>query len=115
LDDLDEELYRRRLVHYHYVKSTEEYNELHYAALADPMGMLRRDPWAGRETLALNVALIDAAENWETLTEGGPPYFVVFDAEDVRETRKLDTEQRDSDENLEACGNIIRAGGLGAR
>ena len=39
LDDLDEtqrskemELYRRRLVHYHYVKNTEEYNELHYAA-----------------------------------------------------------------------------------
>ena len=70
LDDLDEELYHRRLVHYHYVKSTEEYNELHYAALADPMGMLRRrllcyasDQWEG-ETLALNVALIDATENW---------------------------------------------------
>lgn len=63
------ELYRRRLVHYHYVKNTAEYNELHYAALTDPMGMLRRrlfchasDPWEG-ETLALKVALIQATEN----------------------------------------------------
>ena len=85
LDNLDEtqqsremELYRRRLVHYHYVKNTEKYNERHYAALTDPMGMLRRrlfrhagDPWEGK-TLALKVALIQATKNWETLTgEGG--------------------------------------------
>lgn len=116
LDGLDEELYRRRLVHYHYVKNTGKYNGLHYAALTDPMDMLRRrlfcyasDPWEG-ETLALKVALINATENWKTLTEGGPPCPVVFDAEDVRETRKLDAEQREADENLEACGNIIGFG-----
>ena len=70
LDDLDEtqkggemELCRRRF-HYHYIKNTEECNKLHYAALTDPMGVLRRrlfchasDPWEG-ETLALKVALI---------------------------------------------------------
>ncbi|KAJ3502931.1 hypothetical protein NLJ89_g8666 [Agrocybe chaxingu] len=46
LDDLDdtqqsreEELYRRRLIHYHYVKNMEEHNELHPAALTDPVGM----------------------------------------------------------------------------
>ena len=115
LDDLDKpeqsrakELYRRRLVHYHYVKNTEEYNELHYAALTDPMGMLRRrlfchasDPWEG-ETLPLKVALIEATKNWETLTGGGAPCPVVFDAEDVRETMKLDEVQRGADETLEA-------------
>jgi hypothetical protein len=123
LDDLDEteqsrakELYRRRLVHYHYVKNTEECNELHYAALTDPMGVLRRrlfyhasDPWEG-ETLALKVALIQATENWETLTGGGAPCPVVFDAEDVRETMKLDEEQRGADETLEACQNMIGFG-----
>lgn len=95
----EKELYRRRLVHYHYVKNTEEYNELHCAALADPMGVLRRrlftyasDPWEG-ETLALKVALIEATGNWETLTGGGLPCPVVFDAEDVRETMKLDVRQ----------------------
>jgi hypothetical protein len=110
------ELYRRRLVHYHYVKSTKEYNEPHYAALTDPVGMLHRrlfgyasDPWEG-ETLALKVALIDATEDWETLTGGGPPCPVVFDAEDVRETRKLDEVQRKADETLEACRRLIGYG-----
>ncbi|KAG6329006.1 hypothetical protein ID866_10083 [Astraeus odoratus] len=110
------ELYRRRLVHYHYVKNTEECNELHYAALTDPVGILRRrlfyhagDPWEG-ETLVLKVALIEAMENWETLTGGGAPCPVVFDAEDVRETMKLDAFQRRSDRNLEMCQNIIGFG-----
>jgi hypothetical protein len=114
LDDLDEnqqsremELYRRRLVHYHYVKNTEEYNKLHYAALTDPMGVLRRrlfghasDPWEG-ETLALKVALIEATKDWKTLTGGGLPCPVVFDPDDVRETMKLDAEQKEADECLE--------------
>jgi hypothetical protein len=49
LDDLDEaeqsrkkEIYHRRLVHYHYVKNTEECIEFHYAALTGPIGILRR-------------------------------------------------------------------------
>ena len=123
LDDLDEteqsqakKLYRRRLIHYHYVKNTEEYNEHHYAALTDPFGMLRRrlfylasNPWEG-ETLALKVALIRATENWETITDGGMPCPVVFDDEDVRKTMKLDEVQREADETLEACQNMIGFG-----
>jgi len=123
LDDLDEteqiqakKLYRRRFDHYHYVKNTEEYNKDHYAALTDPFGMLRRrlfyhasDPWEG-ETLALKVALIQATENWETLTGGGAPCPVAFDDEDVRETMKLDEVQRKADETMEACQNMIGFG-----
>ncbi|KZT05313.1 protein kinase subdomain-containing protein PKL CAK Fmp29, partial [Laetiporus sulphureus 93-53] len=123
LDNLDEiqqsgemELYRRRLVHYHYIKNTEKYNELHYAALTDPMGMLLRrlfrhasDPWEG-ETLALKVALIQATKNWKTLTGGGPPCPIVFDPDDVREAMKLDAEQREADESLEACRDVIGFG-----
>ncbi|KAF8637446.1 hypothetical protein AX17_002811 [Amanita inopinata Kibby_2008] len=123
LDELDEteqsrakELYHRHLVHYHYVKHTEECNELHYAALTDPVGMLRRrlfyyasDRWEG-ETLSLKVALIEATEEWETLTGGGTPCPVVFDAEDVRETMKLDEAQRGVDETMEACQNMIGFG-----
>ena len=123
LGDLDEtqqsremELYRRRLVHYHYVKNTEEYNRLHYAALTDPMGVLRRrlfcyasDPWEG-ETLALKVALIQATKNWKMLTGGGLPCPVVFDPNDVRETMKLDAEQNEADESLEACRDVIGFG-----
>jgi hypothetical protein len=120
LNDLDEaeqsrekEFYRRRLVHYHYVKNTEEYNIFHSVALGDPMDGLRRrlffhasDPWEG-ETLELKVALIAATENWDTLTGGGLPCPIAFDAEDVRKTKKLDKEQRGVDETLEACQNMI--------
>ncbi|KAG7441085.1 protein kinase subdomain-containing protein PKL/CAK/Fmp29 [Guyanagaster necrorhizus] len=123
LEDLDKaeqirekELYHRRLVHYHYVKSTEKYNELHYAALTDPAGVLRRrlfhhasEPWEG-ETLALKVALMDATANWEALTGGGAPCPVAFDAEDVRETKKLDGVQSGADEVMEALRNMIGYG-----
>jgi len=126
LDDLDETeqsrangLYHRRLVHYQYVKNTEEHNELHYAALTDPMGVLRHrlfthasDPWEG-ETLALKVALIEATEKWAALTGGGTPCPVVFDAEDIRETMKLHEVQKQADETLEACGNMIGFGSEG--
>ena len=49
----------------------EECDKLHYAALADPIGLLASclfihasNPWDG-ETLALNVALIEAMESYE--------------------------------------------------
>ncbi|KAG1725600.1 protein kinase subdomain-containing protein PKL CAK Fmp29 [Suillus lakei] len=65
--------------------------------LTDPMGVLRRrlfchasDPWEG-ETLALKVALIQATKNWKMLTGEGPA------------TMKLDAEQKEADESLEAC------------
>ena len=90
-----EEVYRDRLDHYHYVTSTEECNKLHYAALTDPMYALRGrlfrhagSPWEG-ETFELKLALIQATERWEALTGGGVPCPVEFDAEDARETRKL--------------------------
>ncbi|KAF8999545.1 hypothetical protein BDZ89DRAFT_1096256 [Hymenopellis radicata] len=103
-EDLDEteqsrakKLYYNRFIHYHYVKSTAECNELHYAALTDPVGMLRRrlfchasDPWEG-ETLAL--------KNWETLTGEA--------RRDVRETMKLDEVQRGADEALEGLRNVV--------
>jgi hypothetical protein len=123
LGDLDEtqqsgemELYRRRLVHYHYLKSTAEFNELHFAALTDPKDMFRRslsrrasDPWEG-ETLALKVALIQGTNNWETLTGGGRPCPVAFHPDDVCETMKLDAEQREADEIPEALQNLIGYG-----
>ncbi|KAF8177834.1 protein kinase subdomain-containing protein PKL/CAK/Fmp29 [Pholiota molesta] len=110
------ELYHRRLVHYHYAKSTEECNALHHAALTSPWGVLRSRlfyyaglPWKG-ETLELKVALIEAAQYWEKLTGGGAPCPVVFDAEDVRATMKLAEVQREADEVLEKCESAIGIG-----
>ncbi|KAK0186999.1 protein kinase subdomain-containing protein PKL/CAK/Fmp29 [Armillaria mellea] len=125
-DDLDEaaqsyakELHRRHLVHYHYLNSTEECNEVHHVALADPMGVLRRhlfqhagDPWEG-ETIALKVDLIEATKSWEMLAEGGAPCPVVFDAADVHETMKLDAALRAADASLEMGRNIVGFGSEG--
>ncbi|KAH9964465.1 protein kinase subdomain-containing protein PKL/CAK/Fmp29 [Russula dissimulans] len=121
-DDLDadqryaKERHHRRLVHYRYVKSTEECNEVHRAALADPMGVLRcrlfehaGEPWEG-ETIALKVDLIEATKSWETLTEGGAPCPVVFDDEDVRETVELDAAMRTMDLGLRCGQSMIGSG-----
>ncbi|KAF7364025.1 hypothetical protein MSAN_01061200 [Mycena sanguinolenta] len=109
------ELYRRRLVHYHYIKNTEKLNKLHHAALTDPASLLCRRlfdqaslPWDG-ETLALKVALIDATESWEASTSCP----VAFGLEDVRETMRLDAEQRDADASLEVCKVKIGFGAEG--
>ena len=123
LDDLDEtqksremELYRRHLVHYHYVKSTQEHNEFLYAALTAPICVLRHrlfdlasNPWEG-ETSELKAALIQATNSWQTLTGGGPPCPVVFDPDDEHETMKLDAEQTEADDILESCRNVINFG-----
>ncbi|RPD79781.1 protein kinase subdomain-containing protein PKL/CAK/Fmp29 [Lentinus tigrinus ALCF2SS1-7] len=126
-DDLDEvkqsrakELYRRRLVHYHYVNNTEEWNEPHHAALTAPLGTLRlrlfihsSELWEG-ETVALKVALIDAARTWKTLTGGDAPCPIAkFDAEDVRETRALGAVQREADEAWEGFQDAICCGSDG--
>jgi hypothetical protein len=84
--------------------------------LTDPEGTLRcrlfchaSDIWEG-ETLAVKVALIEATEDWETLTGGDLSCPVVFDQEDVRKTMKLDAEQTGVDETLEACRNLVGCG-----
>ena len=94
--DREEYLYRARLVHYHYVASTKEYNQLHHAAFTDRLFALRGrlflhagGPWEG-ETFDLKAALIQATKNWEALTGGGVPCPLKFDADDLRETRVLD-------------------------
>ncbi|KAF8999015.1 protein kinase subdomain-containing protein PKL/CAK/Fmp29 [Hymenopellis radicata] len=124
--DLDEteqsrakQLYDRRLTHYHYLKNTKECNELHYTAFTEFPPLLRRRlfhyasaPWDG-ESLPLKVALIYATEHWETLTGGGAPCPVAFDAKDVRETMKMDEYQSSRDEALGRCLNIIGCGEQG--
>ena len=111
-----QEVYLRRLVHYHYIKNTEEYNKPHYAALMDPMCMLRNrlfhhasNPWEG-ETLELKVALIRATQKWGTLTGRNAPCPVVFDAEDERQTMELNEVQRKADKTFEIWQNMLGLG-----
>jgi hypothetical protein len=123
MDELNEvqqsqerELYRRRLVHYHYVENTAIYNKLHWAALAEPLSILRRRlfthssaPWEG-ETIALKIALIEAMQNWDILAGEDKPCPIVFDAEDVRETMKLDKVLTEMGEAIEMCRKYLGFG-----
>jgi hypothetical protein len=100
-------LYRRRLVQYHYVTSTEECNQLHYAAFTDALYALRGrlfqqagGPWEG-ETFELKAALIQATKKWEELTGGGVLCPVEFDAKDLRETTVLNEELSKADRGFE--------------
>lgn len=107
LDELNEAertLYRRRLTHYHYVTSTKECNQLHYAAFTDPLYALRgrlfqqaSAPWEG-ETFELKDALIQVTEK---LTGAGVPCPVKFDAKDLRETAVLKQELSTADRSFE--------------
>jgi hypothetical protein len=53
---------------------------------------------------------MQATKDGKALTEGGPPRPVVFDPNDVYEMMKLDAEQKESDESLEACRDVIGFG-----
>ena len=122
-EDLDEDerdqleyVYRRRLVHYHYVTSTAECNQRHYAAFADPLHALRGRlfeqagaPWGG-ETVELKNALIEATERWEELTGGGVPCPVEIDAQDLRETKALNEELSAADKGFEISQSMCGLG-----
>ncbi|KAH6888898.1 kinase-like domain-containing protein [Coprinopsis sp. MPI-PUGE-AT-0042] len=99
--DHEEYVFRRRLVHYHYVKNSRECNGVHYAAFMDPLYAIRGRlfeqagaPWEG-ETLELKIALIEAWKWWDELGEarGGTTATashrcpVEFDDEELRETK----------------------------
>ncbi|KAF7794383.1 hypothetical protein EIP86_005517 [Pleurotus ostreatoroseus] len=106
-------LYNARLVHFHYVKNTQEYNRLHFDILFDHVYVLVRRlfyqagaPWEG-ETHALKAALIEATEIWERLAGKGVPCPVVFEPEDIRKTKELSAILQECDESYEAFRTII--------
>ncbi|KAF8213925.1 protein kinase subdomain-containing protein PKL/CAK/Fmp29 [Mycena galopus ATCC 62051] len=106
-------LYHRRLIHFHYVKNTEEYNKLHHEALSDPLSMFicrlfgqAGAPWEG-ETHALEATLIEVTERWERLTGEGVPRPVVFEPEDLRKTKQLTARLQVADENFEGCRGMV--------
>jgi len=91
-------LYRCRLVHYHYITSTAECNELHYLAFNDPLYALRgrlfeqaSAPWEG-ESFDLQIVLIEAMERWEELGGGGVSCPTTFDNKALFETMMLSKE-----------------------
>jgi len=120
MDELDQskqshamELYHCRLVHFHYVRITEEYNKLHHDALSDTVSMFiyrlfvqAGGPWEG-ETHELKTSLIKVTEIWRRLMGEGVPCPVSFEPEDLRKTKELGAKLQVADENFETCRSII--------
>ncbi|KAF2459141.1 kinase-like domain-containing protein [Lineolata rhizophorae] len=109
-------LYRLRLVHYHYVTSTKECNQLHYAAFTDDLYALRGRlflhagaPWEG-ESSELRAALIQATERWDELTGGGVPCPFGFDAKDLREMAELNKELSQASRGFEFIQSVCGVG-----
>jgi hypothetical protein len=68
------ELYRRRHLHFYYFGGAYKFNNIHYKALRLPSTALKQrlcfgasSPWQGNP-IPLKVALIQAVQNWRTLT-----------------------------------------------
>lgn len=87
--DRERELFRRRLVHYHYNLSTATHNRIHHKGLVYPLNPFRRRifihataMWEG-ETIKLLCALIDLVLGWEHIATDGTPCPVVFTEEIV--------------------------------
>ncbi|KAG6836010.1 hypothetical protein H0H93_012285 [Arthromyces matolae] len=111
--DQAKQLYHRRLAHLHYIKNTKEYNKLHYDAFTDlSIAYLRRlfevagFPWEG-ETQSLKVALIEMTDLWPKIAREGVPCPIVFDPEDLRDTKELGERLQQADENFQGCQAII--------
>jgi len=103
----EEYLYHCRLVHYHYVTSTKECNQLHHAALIDQLYVLcgrlflhAGGPWEG-ESSDLKAALIQATKKWEELMGSGVPCPLEFDAGDLHEMTVLNEKLSQANKGFE--------------
>lgn len=106
-------LHHARLVHFHYVKATEELNKLHHEGLSDPTSAFIRRffyqagaPWEG-ETHDLKALLVEATEEWGKLARAGVPCPVEFEPDDVIETKAFSERLQLSDENFEGIRGMI--------
>lgn len=110
----EEYLYRCRLIHYHYVTSTKECNQLHYTAFTDNLYPLRGRLfqyagalWEG-ETSELKTELIEVTEKWEELTGGEVPCPFEFDPKDLLATAELNKEQSEASRGFQTLQLMSR-------
>ncbi|PWY89730.1 kinase-like protein [Aspergillus heteromorphus CBS 117.55] len=114
------ELFRKRQLHYLYVKFTSETNPDHYNALAYDFSTLRRrlfhcasDPWEG-DNATLKSTLITLSRKWADINGGNtPPRPLVFSDIESNEYLKLARAQSEADEQLKTCQDLIGVGNEG--
>lgn len=104
------ELFRKRQLHYLYVKLTAEKNPEHYNALTYHFSTLRRqvfhrasDPWEG-DDMTLKADLVTLSRNWGELTgDARIPCPIFFSRDESSECLRLARQQSDADKQSQAC------------
>ncbi|KAK2879399.1 hypothetical protein FQN49_000917 [Arthroderma sp. PD_2] len=112
------ELFRRRQLHYLYVKMTADMNPDHYEALTYNLSTLRRrlfhhasDPWEG-DNMTLKADLVTLSRKWtEMNSEVSCP--INFTDDESIECLRLERAQAEADEQLQACQEAIGVGNEG--
>lgn len=108
------ELFRKRQLHYLYVKLTAEKNPEHYDALTYHFSTLRRqvfhrasDPWKG-DNMTLKADLVTLSRNWGELTgDARIPCPIFFSRDESSECLRLARQQSDADKQFQACQEAI--------
>ncbi|KAJ5562716.1 hypothetical protein N7535_002839 [Penicillium sp. DV-2018c] len=111
------ELYRKRQLHYLYVKLTADKNPEHYDALTYDFRALRRrifhharDPWEG-DNIDLKADLVTLSRNWKQVNpDAKSPCPIFFSDEESSECLRLEREQSEADEQLQDCHEAIGVG-----
>ncbi|KAB8259430.1 kinase-like domain-containing protein [Aspergillus pseudonomiae] len=118
----DAELFRKRQLHYLYVKMTSELNPEHYNALAYNFSVLRRrilhyasDPWEG-DNVTLKSNLIALSRKWVDINGGNTsPCPLMYSDTESNECLRLAHAQAEADEQLKICQDLIGYEGATAR
>ncbi|EER29794.1 hypothetical protein CPC735_011120 [Coccidioides posadasii C735 delta SOWgp] len=108
------EIFRKRQLHYLYVKLTADKNPEHYDALTYHLSALRRrifhhasDPWEG-DNMTLKADLVTLSRNWGGANrDARTPCPIFFSGDESSECLRLAREQSDADEQFQACQEAI--------
>jgi hypothetical protein len=108
------ELFRRRQLHYLYVKLTAETNPMHYEALAYDFSILRRrlhdhstEPWEG-DNVTLKADLVNVSSKWAQITSDVRECCPIsFSDTESAECLRLERAQSEADEQFQACQDVI--------
>ncbi|KAB8277333.1 kinase-like domain-containing protein [Aspergillus minisclerotigenes] len=108
------EPFRKRQLHYLYVRLTAEKNPEHYNALTYHFSTLRRrifhhasDPWEG-DNITLKADLVTLSKNWGEVTgDAGSPCPIFFSDDESSDCLRLAREQSDADQQFQACQEAI--------
>lgn len=111
------ELFRRRQLHYFYVKMTADMNVEHYGALTYDFSTLRRrlfhhasDPWEG-DNITLKSDLVTLTRKWREFThDSKEPCPILFADDESTECLRLARAQSEANEQLQACQDVIGVG-----